>query len=576
MTDKSRVLLTDIVFPNKYARWRLVEIYNFMNDYDTDIMIINRINSYAGVNLNFDFEILNEMFQLYDYNILIFNPVYNYINIYNNNFDGTKYNNKLCCDYIIQKKKFMNTPFSIDNYNCVYHIFLMNYMIFNERFVFKQEKQFIHLYPGGGFINNNSIDKIDKNANIIPTQQFISKLIKKNSFLNSYGGPFFNKEQKCNQKNINDNICVCFTSLGDMYEKGADIYVALVKTFYENYHIGNENYSFISIGKCFQSNYITHYESMDQEKLSSFYNKNVDILISLDTGIQLNGFPLGVEAIIEGCILLTTDVHNQNKLNNFNLEDFFIIDRNNLEDIIDKLLFLKNKSNRFEKINILQNKIYELFNYKNTNNIIYTYIYTIDIYNSLVKDAGGACSPYKFMYIYNIFIRDKNINTIVEIGVYNGCFLLPITYMNNNTLSYGIDPYESFIQNDIKDENLYKVAAAISTNTIFLNDIYNRLISNIDKFKLNVKILRNKAEQVSNNFETNSIDILHIDGSHDYEYVLKDLSLYSEKIINNGIIIMDAIDWPSVKSAMDTFLNSTSNFKIIHVEPEWCIIKKCE
>jgi hypothetical protein len=106
MTDKSRVLLTDIVFPNKYARWRLVEIYNFMNDYDTDIMIINRINSYAGVNLNFDFEILNEMFQLYDYNILIFNPVYNYINIYNNNFDGTKYNNKLCCDYIIQKKKF--------------------------------------------------------------------------------------------------------------------------------------------------------------------------------------------------------------------------------------------------------------------------------------------------------------------------------------------------------------------------------------------------------------------------------------------------------------------------------------
>lgn len=173
MTDKGRVLLTDCVFPNKYARWRLVEIYNFMNDFDTDIMIINRINSYAGVNLNFDFEILNEMFQLYDYNILIFNPVYNYINIYNNNFDGTKYNDKLCCDYIIQKKKFINTPFNIDNYNCVYHIFLMNYMIFNERFVFKQEKQFIHLYPGGGFINNDSINKIDKNANIIPTQQFI-------------------------------------------------------------------------------------------------------------------------------------------------------------------------------------------------------------------------------------------------------------------------------------------------------------------------------------------------------------------------------------------------------------------
>ena len=79
---------------------------------------------------------------------------------------------------------------------------------------------------------------------------------------------------------------------------------------------------------------------MDQEKLSYFYNKNVDILISLDSGIQLNGFPLGIEGIIEGCILLTTDIHDQNKLNNFNLDDFFIIDRNNIENIIKKILFM--------------------------------------------------------------------------------------------------------------------------------------------------------------------------------------------------------------------------------------------
>ena len=105
MNDKKRVLLTDIVFPNKYARWRLTEIYNFINDYDTDIMVINRINSYAGTSLNFDFVILCETFNLHDYNILIFNPEYNYINKYNSNFDGTKYNNKLPCDYILQKKK---------------------------------------------------------------------------------------------------------------------------------------------------------------------------------------------------------------------------------------------------------------------------------------------------------------------------------------------------------------------------------------------------------------------------------------------------------------------------------------
>ena len=576
MNHKKRVLLTDIVFPNKYARWRLTEIYNFINDYDTDIMVINRINNYAGISFNFDFDILCETFSLNDYNIIIFNPLFNYINKYNSNFDGTKYNNKLPCDYMLQKKKFINTPFSVNNYNAVYHIFLMNYTSFNEKFLCKQEKQFIHLYPGGGFINNDSIYKINKNANIIPSQQFISKLIKKNSYLNIYGGPFFTKEQKCNEKELTDNICVCFTSLGDYYEKGSDIYVSLVNKFYEKYSNNNSNYSFISIGKCLPSKYITHYDAMDQEKLNCFYNKNVDVLISLDSGIQLNGFPLGIEGIIEGCILLTTDIHNQNKLNNFNLDDFFIIDRNNIENIIEKILILKDKSNRLEKMNILQNKIYNLFNYNNTHNIISIYINTMDIYNSLVKDSGGACTPYKFMYIYNNFVHDKNIKTIVEIGVYNGCFLLPITFMNNNTLSCGIDPYESFIQNDIKDKNLYKIAASISTNSEFLNSVYNRLVNNINKFNLNVNILRDKSENVVNNFDDNSIDILHIDGCHDYEYVLKDLSLYSNKIIKDGIIIMDDTNWPSVRSAVDTFLKSTNKFKMIHVEPEWCIIKKCE
>ena len=105
---------------------------------------------------------------------------------------------------------------------------------------------------------------------------------------------------------------------------------------------------------------------------------------------------------------------------------------------------------------------------------------SINIYNCLVKDSGGACSSHKFMYIYNNFISGKNIKTIVEIGVYNGCFLLPITSLNNNILSYGIDPYESFIQNDIKDVNLklYNIAASISTDTEFLNNVYNRLINN--------------------------------------------------------------------------------------------------
>ena len=570
---KKRILLTDILFPNKYAKWRLVEIHHFMSDYDTDIMVIKRINMFSGITFDFDYDLLNEKFELHNYNILIFNPSFNYINKYNTNFDGTKYNKLLNCDYLLQKTKFKNIPFDINNYNFVYHIFLMNYLMFNKYFLYEQKKQFIHLYPGGGFQDYNCIDKIHSDANIIPTQQFISKLIKNNSFLNIYGGPFFYKDEKYREKSFNEKVCICFTSLGNIHEKGADVYVSLVNKFYEKYPV-NDDFSFISIGNCISSEYITQYNAMDQLTLSNFYNKNVDILISLDSGIALNGFPLGIESIIEGCILLTTDVHNQNILNKFNFDNFFIINRNDLDDIINKILFLKNIQHRIEKQNILQKKIYKLFNYNKTNKNIINYMESIDIYNCLVKDAGGACSSRKFMYIYNNFISGKNIKTIVEIGVYNGCFLLPITSLNNNILSYGIDPYESFIQNDIKDVKLYNIAARISTDTEFLNNVYNRLINNIDKFNLNVKIIRDKAENVSNNFENNSIDILHIDGNHDYNSVLKDLSLYNKKIVINGIIIMDDINWKSVKNALDDFLSSTNNFKLIYIEKDWCIIQK--
>ena len=198
----------------------------------------------------------------------------------------------------------------------------------------------------------------------------------------------------------------------------------------------------------------------------------------------------------------------------------------------------------------------------------------MEIYNNLVKDSGGACPPSKFMYIYDNFIKDKIIDTIVEIGVYNGCFLLPITFLNNNNKSYGIDPYKSYIQNDIDDPNLYKVAESISTNTVFLNNVHDRLIDNINKYNLNIQILRDYAENAVINFDNNSIDILHIDGNHDYQCVLNDLMLYSVKIKVNCIIVMDDINWKCVNDAMLYFLQTNDNFKIIYSEYEWCILQK--
>jgi hypothetical protein len=378
-----RVLLTDIVFPNKYAKWRLVEIHSFIEKYDTDILVIKRMNNYKNIVFNFDYNNLSELFNLKNYNILIFDPRYNYINTYNNDFDGTIYNNKINCSYLIRNKKYGNIDFNINDYDKIYHIFLMNYNNFNNIIKFPKNKQFIHLYPGGGLIDKSSvfdINNTNKNnkTNIISTQHFITSFLNnKNNILELYGGSFFYKNENIREKkyNSNLNLTICFTSMGDIYEKGADVYIDIVNKFYDKY-VDTFNYiKFISIGNCPNNKYIKKYQPMDQNQLSQFYYDNVDILINLDSGKALNGFPLGLEAGIEGCLLLTTDIHNSNINNNFNFDDFLIINRNKPEEIIEKIKYLyDNNEILIQKSKLLQKQIFDLFNYDNYMKKIFDFL----------------------------------------------------------------------------------------------------------------------------------------------------------------------------------------------------------
>ena len=89
------ILLTDILFPNKYAKWRLVEIKSFIDEYKCDILVVNKITNYAGIKYDFDYEILKEKFSLEEYDILIFNKNYNFVNKYRSSIDVFTKNNDM-------------------------------------------------------------------------------------------------------------------------------------------------------------------------------------------------------------------------------------------------------------------------------------------------------------------------------------------------------------------------------------------------------------------------------------------------------------------------------------------------
>lgn len=366
--QKKRCLITDILFPTKFSKWRLVEIFSFMNKYDTDVLVIKKINNFGNNTFTFDYEELKDKFKLFEYDILIFNPYYNNLNKFNNNFDGTKYNNLLKADYLFRKKKFTNEVFNVNNYDFIYHIFLMNYTNFNEILKYPYKKQFIHLYPGGG-TNIDSLCNLEKNihkdVNIITTQYFISKYITRKNKIDLFGGPFYCKNEKNRvKKSIKKELTICFTSMGNHVLKGSQEYIKIVKLYKKKFP--NDLVKFISIGYFDLKNDIISILPMSQDILDDYYFNNVDILINLTTGQAIDGFPLGIESILNGCLLLTTDTFNVNKLNNFNFNDFIIISKDKIEDIVNKIKLLYDNRTFYNKlVEELQNNVFDLFNYNN-------------------------------------------------------------------------------------------------------------------------------------------------------------------------------------------------------------------
>jgi hypothetical protein len=69
--------------------------------------------------------------------------------------------------------------------------------------------------------------------------------------------------------------------------------------------------------------------------------------------------------------------------------------------------------------------------------------------------------------------------------------------------------------------------------------------------------------------KANEIDMLHIDGNHDFKSVQADINNYTPLIREGGIIVFDCINWDSVKRCYDKYkddyimLLETNNFGIL-------------
>lgn len=383
---KNRVLVTDLLFPIDISKWRIEEIYSFMEEYYTDILVDRspipgpfRQSNLPGPS----YEKLDYRFMLSRrYDILIFDPEWNHLNIYNTDgFNGTVFNGQAGGpeSYLLRRKEFRNeTKINWEAYDACYHIFLM--MLGRLKWIpIPEERQWIHLYPGGGFLNRQNLDGIPPSVGLVVTQipvlQWVQSQLPRNEVVLALGGTFLNQNSlkvPKRRKEESDKIAVCFTQAsGNAREKGDAFFEQAIKGFAASfpdlwkktivYTVGRSspitNMSVINMGV------------MDQERLDAFYRGYIDIYINTETGLALNGWPLGSEALLQGAVGITTDPQGMNAGFNFSDEEIFIVPtmEAGVPHIIQALARLTNDTDLLYSMSQKsQRKVHELYAFSNS------------------------------------------------------------------------------------------------------------------------------------------------------------------------------------------------------------------
>lgn len=185
----------------------------------------------------------------------------------------------------------------------------------------------------------------------------------------------------------------------------------------------------------------------------------------------------------------------------------------------------------------------------------------------ILAEVPHWCTEKKAEWIYNT-VRERKPITCVEIGVFGGgsfsafAFALKENEKEGNIGTvYGIDPWcADAAMQGIGDDDAKKLD---------FDKIYDDFIKVFKRegFQDVGYIFRDKSEDCYWYFpvpfcDKLEIDILHIDGNHSNEAVTKDLELYLPLMRDDGIIILDDINWPTVAAAIDKFpqLKQIENF----------------
>lgn len=104
-----------------------------------------------------------------------------------------------------------------------------------------------------------------------------------------------------------------------------------------------------------------------------------------------------------------------------------------------------------------------------------------------------------------------------------------------------------------------------------INDtLYDEFVSNMEPIKDLITPIRMTSEEAVKQYEDESLDFVLIDGSHEYEDVLFDITNWLKKVKPGCMLAGDDYEWGGVKRAVSELLPTA---EIIHGPGLWVYMK---
>ena len=156
--------------------------------------------------------------------------------------------------------------------------------------------------------------------------------------------------------------------------------------------------------------------------------------------------------------------------------------------------------------------------------------------------------------LFPILFARAGRNIGAEIGVRKGRFSKKICEANPNLKLFCVDPwyaYDRYTQ-EMQDQ------------------LYEEAVKNLAPY--NTVIIRKTSMDALNDFEDKSLDFVHIDGNHTFDFVCPDLIFWVKKVKSGGIITLHdyhcGLDY-GVVNAVDAYTRSH------HIDP-WFVTKESQ